>query len=136
MRRILALAALLTAAPLAVAHSQPATQPATQPAAQPKPMTAAEADARVQAELDKIRKRLTLKPEQQTQLRTLLRAAIQKMDSIDSKAYYEMLAVSDDYRGQMRAVLDAKQQAEWDKIKAEYRERFVARERKRRGTTP
>ena len=132
MRRILALAALLSAAPLAVAHSQPATQPA----AQPKPMTAAEADARVQAELDKIRKRLTLKPEQQTQLRTLLRAAIQKMDSIDSKAYYEMLAVSDDYRGQMRAVLDAKQQAEWDKIKAEYRERFVARERKRRGTTP
>jgi Spy/CpxP family protein refolding chaperone len=90
-------------------------------------MTAEEFDARVKAELDKIRARLKLTPEQQTQLKALLTEEVDRMDALAYRYEGEARTVLTDSRAKMRNVLTPKQQTEWDKIKVEYREQIRAK---------
>ena len=76
---------------------------------------AANMAAKVKAELKKIDARLKLTPEQKEKMRGILQEKFDKMDALDKE-----------YRAKLREVLTPSQQAEWDKIKAEYRAKAKA----------
>ena len=122
----LLVAALVAAAAPAAARAQAAAQPPAKQQAE-KTMTAEELDARVRAELQKIKTRLKLTQEQEVQLRNLMRDEVERLDAMMYRYEGEARTLITDSRAKMRNVLDPKQQAEWDKIKHEYREQFRAR---------
>ena len=86
--------------------------------------TAQTAAEKVQAEFAKIKERLKLTPEQQTQLKSIVSEGIGKLDAIYKEYEPRETAVMKEYRGKMRAVLTPEQQAEWDTIKKEYNEKL------------
>ena len=86
--------------------------------------TAQTAAEKVQAEFAKIKERLKLTPEQQTQLKSIVSEGIGKLDAIYKEYEPREAAVMKEYRGKMRAVLTPEQQAEWDTIKKEYNEKL------------
>jgi hypothetical protein len=71
---------------------------------------AAEMRAKVKTELQKIDKRLKLTPDQKEKLKGLIEERFEKTE-----------ALVKEYRAKMRDVLTPEQQAEWDKIKGEYK---------------
>ena len=86
--------------------------------------TAQTAAEKVQAEFSKIKERLKLTPEQQTQLKSIVSEGIGKLDAIHKEYEPRETAVMKEYRGKMRAVLTPEQQAEWDKIRKEYNDKL------------
>ena len=80
---------------------------------------AAEMKAKVKTELQKIDKRLKLTPEQKEKIRGLIEERFEKTE-----------ALVKEYRGKMRDVLTPEQQAEWDKIKGEYKAKHEEKEKK------
>jgi Spy/CpxP family protein refolding chaperone len=79
---------------------------------------------KVQAELNKIDARLKLNPDQKTQIKTLLGEQSDKLDALYAEIEPRETAIKTEYRGKIRQVLTAEQQAEWDKIKGEYKEKW------------
>lgn len=71
--------------------------------------------AKVQAELKKIDARLKLTPDQKEKMKGILQEKFDKMDSLDKE-----------YRAKLRDVMTPAQQAEWDKIKSEYKAKMKA----------
>ncbi len=71
---------------------------------------AAQIQAKVKAELQKIHARLKLSPDQVEKLKGIIEEKWGKMDALDKE-----------YAAKMRDVLTPAQQAEWDKIKSEYK---------------
>ena len=71
--------------------------------------------ARVKAELQKIDARLKLTPDQKDKMRGILQEKFDKMDALDKE-----------YRAKLRDVMTPTQQAEWDKIKSEYKAKMKA----------
>jgi hypothetical protein len=94
--------------------------------AQTKTTTEDQLEAKVKAELSKIDARLKLTTDQKTQLKTLLNEQMDQMDVIDAEWAAKDAAIRAEYRAKMRAVLTTKQQAEWDKMKEEYKGRLQA----------
>ena len=76
---------------------------------------AAAVAARVKAELQKIDARLKLTPDQKDKMKGILQEKFDKMDALDKE-----------YRAKLREVMTPAQQAEWDKIKAEYKAKMKA----------
>jgi len=76
---------------------------------------AAAVAARVKAELQKIDARLKLTPDQKDKMRGILQEKFDKMDALDKE-----------YRAKLRDVMTPAQQAEWDKIKSEYKAKMKA----------
>jgi hypothetical protein len=76
---------------------------------------AAETAARVKAELQKIDARLKLTPDQKDKMKGILQEKFDKQDALDKE-----------YRAKLRDVMTPTQQAEWDKIKSEYRAKAKA----------
>jgi len=76
---------------------------------------AAEVAARVKKELQKIDARLKLTPDQKDKMKSILSEKFDKMDALDKE-----------YRAKLRDVMTPAQQAEWDKIKAEYKAKMKA----------
>ena len=132
-RLTLLASALLLAAPMAAHAQQPAPKPAAKSTAQaaPKTMTADEFEARVRGELKKIKARLKLTPDQETQLRSLMVEEVDRMDALAFRYEGEARQLLTDSRAKMRSVLTPAQQTEWDKIKVEYQERIRARAEQR-----
>jgi len=91
-------------------------------------VTAQTAAEKVQAEFAKIKERLKLTPEQQTQLKNIVNEGVGKLDAIYKEYEPKEAAVMKEYRSKMRAVLTPEQQAEWDKIKKEYSDKIKAKE--------
>jgi Spy/CpxP family protein refolding chaperone len=71
--------------------------------------------AKVKAELQKIDARLKLTPDQKDKMKGILQEKFDKMDALDKE-----------YRAKLREVMTPSQQAEWDKIKAEYKAKMKA----------
>ena len=84
----------------------------------------AEVANKVKAELNKIDARLKLTPDQKTQVKTLLVEQSDKMDALYAEIEPRAQAIHTEYRGKIRGVLTPAQQAEWDKIKGEYKEKW------------
>ena len=83
-----------------------------------------EVAGKVKAELAKIDARLKLSPEQKTQVRTLLGEESNKLDALYKEIEPRETALHNEYKGKIRGVLTPTQQAEWDKIKSEYQEKW------------
>ena len=81
---------------------------------------AAEMKAKVKTELQKIDKRLKLTPEQKEKMKGLIEERWEKAE-----------ALTKEYRGKMRDVLTPEQQAEWDKIKGEYKTKHQEKEKEK-----
>ena len=79
---------------------------------------------KVRAELKKIDARLKLTSEQRTQIRGLLEQQSDKMDALYAEIEPREDAIRTETRGKIRAVLTPQQQAEWDKIKGEYKQKW------------
>jgi hypothetical protein len=111
----------------------------------PAGTTAADADT-VQAALDEARARLRLTPEQEAAMKPLMEERAAKLKAIrdrhagdDSRRarrdmFREARPVMDEYQAKVRTLLDEAQEAEWDKMRAEARERL--KERYRAGQAP
>jgi len=83
-----------------------------------------EVAAKVRAELAKIDARLRLTPDQKTQVRTLLGQESDKLDALYREIEPRETAIHNEYKAKIRGVLTPTQQAEWDKIKGEYKEKW------------
>lgn len=79
---------------------------------------------KVRAELKKIDARLKLTSDQRTQIRGLLEQQSDKMDELYKEIEPREDAIRTEYRGKIREVLTPQQQAEWDKMKGEYRQKW------------
>lgn len=79
---------------------------------------------KVQAELKKIDARLKLTPDQKTKVATLLDEQDGKLDALYAEIEPREDAIIKEYRGKIRGVLTPTQQAEWDKIKGEYKAKW------------
>ena len=111
MRRLIVVVGLLGLIASAVAVAQSGKQ--------------AEVAGKIKAELKQIDARLKLTPEQKTQVKTLLVEQSDKMDALYAEIEPRATAIHDEYRGKIRGVLTPAQQAEWDKIKSEYKEKWT-----------
>ena len=87
----------------------------------------AEVGNKVQAELNKIDARLKLNTDQKTQVKTLLGEQSEKLDALYAEIEPRETAIRTEYRGKIREVLTPTQQAEWDKIKGEYKEKWTGK---------
>ena len=95
----------------------------------------------VQVAIEQAKARLKLTPEQEAQVKPLMEERAAKLKAIrDSHAgddsrkakrdmYREARPVMEDYQEKMRAILSDEQEAEWEKMRAEARERFKERHR-------
>ena len=79
---------------------------------------------KVRAELKKIDARLKLTPDQKTQVSTLLTEQSDKMDALYAEIEPREDALRSEYKQKIRSVLTPTQQAEWDKIKSEYKQKW------------
>ena len=80
---------------------------------------------KVQSELKKIDKRLKLNADQKTQIGSLLDEQADKLDALYAEVQPREDAIVTEYRGKIRNVLTPAQQTEWDKIKAEYKQKWT-----------
>jgi Spy/CpxP family protein refolding chaperone len=119
MRTLVAALALMAAAPVA-AHAQ-----AT--AAMPSNAKLAEV---VQAEVQKITKRLKLTPDQQATIKSLLHEEASKYDALDREYTQKEDAIEAEYTEKLRATLSPEQLTEWQKIKGEYAAKLQAASKK------
>jgi len=83
-----------------------------------------EVASKLDTELKKIDARLKLSADQKTKIKTLLEEQDGKLDALYKEIEPREKAVVQEYRGKIRGVLTPTQQAEWDKIKGEYREKW------------
>lgn len=102
--------------------------------------------ADVQAAMEEAKARLRLTPEQEAQIKPLMEERAAKLKAIHAKhagdqsrrarreMYREAKPVSEDYQAKVRAILGDEQEAEWDRMRAEARERL--KERYREGKKP
>lgn len=102
--------------------------------------------ADVQAAVEEAKARLKLTPEQETQLKPLIEERTAKLKALHAKhagdqsrrarreMYREAKPVMEDYQAKVRAILSDEQEAEWEKMRAEARERL--KERYREGKPP
>lgn len=102
--------------------------------------------ATVQAAVDDAKARLKLTPEQEAQLKPLMEERAVKLKAIRDKhagddsrrarreMYREARPVAEDYQAKVRAILNDEQEAEWEKMRTEGRERL--KERYRAGQPP
>ncbi len=102
--------------------------------------------AAVQAAIAEAKARLKLTPAQEAQLKPLVEERTEKLKAIRDKhagdksrrakrdMYREARPVLDDYQDKVRAILTDEQEAEWEKMRAEARERL--KERYRAGQGP
>ena len=100
----------------------------------------------VRAAIAEATARLKLTPEQEAQLKPLIEERTARLKAIRDKhagddsrrakrdMYREARPVLDDYQTKVRAILDDQQEAEWEKMRAEARERL--KERYRAGLGP
>lgn len=100
----------------------------------------------VQAAIEQAKARLKLTPEQEAQMRPLMEERAAKLKAIrDSHAgddsrgakrdmYRESRAVADDYQTKVREILTDEQEVEWEKMRAEARERLKERYREGRAS--
>jgi hypothetical protein len=96
----------------------------------------AEVSAKVKSELAKIDARLKLTAEQKTQIRTFLGEESDKLDALYKEIEPREKAITTEYKGKIRGVLNPTQQAEWDKIKGEYREKWEGKSASAKSTAP
>ena len=101
--------------------------------------------ATVQAAIAEAKARLELTPEQEAQLKPLIEERAARLKAIRDKhagddsrrarrdMYREARPVAEDYQAKVRAILDDGQEAEWDKMRAEARERLKERYREGQG---
>lgn len=85
---------------------------------------------KARAELKKIDARLKLTPDQKTQVGNLLTEQSDKLDALYAEIAPREDAIITEYRGKIRGVLTPTQQAEWDKIKSEYRTKWEGKSNK------
>jgi hypothetical protein len=102
--------------------------------------------ATIQAAIDEARARLKLTPEQEAALKPLIQERTAKLKAIrDSHAgdtsrrarremYREAKPVMEEYQEKVRAILDEEQEAEWEKMRDEARQRL--KQRYREGKDP
>ncbi len=100
----------------------------------------------IQAAITEAKARLKLTPEQEAELKPLIEERTAKLKAIRDKhagddsrrakraMYNEARPVMDDYQEKVRAILTDEQEAEWEKMRAEARERL--KERYRAGQGP
>jgi hypothetical protein len=79
---------------------------------------------KVRAELQKIDARLKLTPEQKTEVKGLLGEQVTKIDALYAEIEPRETAIRTEYKQKIRGVLTPTQQAEWDKIKGEYKQKW------------
>ena len=79
---------------------------------------------KLQGELKKIDARLKLTPDQKTQVKALLGEQMDKLDALYAEIEPRETAIVTEYRDKVRGVLTPAQQAEWDKMKGEYKEKW------------
>ena len=79
---------------------------------------------KVRGELKKIDARLKLTADQKTQIKSMLGEEADKLDALYAEIAPRETAIRTEYRGKIRGVLTPAQQAEWDKMKGEYREQW------------
>lgn len=101
--------------------------------------------ATVQAAIEEAKARLKLTPEQEAQLKPLIEERTARLKAIRDKhagddsrrarreMYREARPVAEDYQAKVRAILDDEQEAEWDRMRAEARERLKERYREGQG---
>lgn len=101
--------------------------------------------AAVQAAIEEARARLKLTPEQEAQIKPAMEERAAKLKAIRDKyagedsrrakrdMYREARPVMDEYQAKVRAILDDEQLAEWEKMRAEARERLKERFREGQG---
>ena len=92
--------------------------------------------AAIQAVIEEAKARLKLTPEQETQLKPMVLDRNQKLKAIRDKyagdnsrrakraMFKEAQPVVDNYQARVRTILDDPQEAEWEKMRAEAKERF------------
>jgi hypothetical protein len=102
--------------------------------------------AKVQAAVDEARARLKLTPEQEAALRPLIQERLAKLKEIRDRhsgdtsrrakreMYREAKPVIEEYQEEVRAILDDEQEAEWEKMRDEARQRL--KEQYRAGKDP
>jgi hypothetical protein len=102
--------------------------------------------ARIQAAIAEAKARLKLTPEQEAQLKPLIEERSARLKAIrdqhagdDSRRakramYRDAKPVMDDYQEKVRAILTDEQEAEWEKMRSEARQRL--KERYREGHDP
>jgi Spy/CpxP family protein refolding chaperone len=78
----------------------------------------------IKAEFKKIDARLKLTPDQKTQVKTMLSEEAGKLDELYKEIEPRETAIRTEYREKIRGVLTPTQQAEWDKIKTEYKDKW------------
>lgn len=117
MRSTLVLAGLLAFAPLTAARAQAA----------PAVTNAQQFQDIIKSEVAKAKARLKLTPDQESKLRAHLEEGATKLDILDAEYTQKEDAIVAEYRAKMRKELTPEQQAEWDKIKDEWRARVKAR---------
>lgn len=98
----------------------------------------------LQAAIEQAKARLKLTPEQEAQMKPLMEERAAKLKAIrDSHAgddsrrakrdmYRESRVLADDYQAKVREILTDEQEAEWEKMRAEARERLKERYREGR----
>ena len=108
-----------------------------------QPCTAAESPAPAQMNIEDLRARLALTPDQQAQMAPLVEERKAKMAGIRSKlsaatsrrdkrsVLQEAKVIQDDFNSKVEPVLTQEQQAEWKKIREESREQMKERLRNR-----
>jgi hypothetical protein len=129
-----------------LARSLPACLLAALLAGPAMPQATAEQAAAVQAALAEAKVRLNLTAEQEAALIPLMEERAAKLKAIrdqhagdDSRRarramFRDAKPVMEDYQAKVRAILDDTQEAEWEKMRAEARERL--KERYRAGQSP
>jgi len=92
--------------------------------------------AAIQATIEEAKARLKLSPEQETQLKPLVQDRNQKLKAIRDKyagdksrrakraMFKEAQPIVDNYQARVRTILDDPQEAEWEKMRAEAKERL------------
>jgi hypothetical protein len=96
-----------------------------------------------QITMEELRTRLNLTPQQQEQIAPLIEERKAKMEPIRAKAsstasrrekialFQDAKTVQDDFNSKVQPILTQEQQAEWNKIREELRERMKERRRNR-----
>jgi hypothetical protein len=99
----------------------------------------------LQAAVEEARARLNLTPEQEAQLKPLVQERNQSLKAIRDKyagddsrrarraMFKEAQPVVENYQARVRTILDDAQVAEWEKMRAEARERLKAQYKKKGG---
>ena len=117
MRLFLALAALLVVVPARVGHAQAATTADK----------VAQLEKVIQNEVARIKSRLKLTPEQEAKIRSHLEEGASRLDKLDAEYIRKEDEIVADYRAKARKELTPEQQAEWDKMKEQYRAKIKAK---------